>query len=137
MEDRLQWIRLQPQSWAHWDPVRGGVQAHALLTARYPQADCFIIQPPDNGPALAAARELYARKDGNGVTGFVAADSQRFVRVAGEFEVSLARDLRRGADGDAELSASRSREDPLVAFGEGELRCGFDGIHGRLLEALA
>ena len=24
MEDRLQWIRLQPQSWAHWDPVRGG-----------------------------------------------------------------------------------------------------------------
>ena len=58
MEDRLQWIRLQPQSWAHWDPVRGGVQAHALLTARYPQADCFIIQPPDNGPALAAAREL-------------------------------------------------------------------------------
>ena len=25
MEDRLQWIRLQPQAWADWEPVRGGL----------------------------------------------------------------------------------------------------------------
>ena len=34
MEDRLQWIRLQPQTWVHWDAVRGGLQAHSLLVRR-------------------------------------------------------------------------------------------------------
>ena len=58
MEDRLQWIRLQPATWAHWDPVRGGLQAHALLARRYPQADCFIVQPQSAGPAHDAARAL-------------------------------------------------------------------------------
>lgn len=38
MEERLAWIKRQPQSWAHWEPVRGGLQAHALLERRYPQA---------------------------------------------------------------------------------------------------
>ena len=58
MEDRLQWIRTQPQAWAHWDPVRGGLQTHALLAARYPQADCFIVQPAGGAAALAAATRL-------------------------------------------------------------------------------
>ncbi len=58
MEDRLQWIRLQPRTWVHWDAVRGGLQAHELLTRRYPQADCFVVQPQTDGPALAAARAL-------------------------------------------------------------------------------
>lgn len=58
MEDRLQWIRLQPKAWAHWDPVRGGLQAHALLARRYPQADCFVVQPQPAGPAHDAARAL-------------------------------------------------------------------------------
>ncbi len=58
MEDRLQWIRMQPAAWAHWDPVRGGLQAHALLARRYPQADCFIVQPQYAGPAQVAARAL-------------------------------------------------------------------------------
>ena len=40
MEDRLQWIRLRPQAWAHWEPVRGGLAAHALLERRYPGAEC-------------------------------------------------------------------------------------------------
>lgn len=31
MQDRLQWIKLQPQAWAHWGAVRGGLQAHAQL----------------------------------------------------------------------------------------------------------
>lgn len=58
MEDRLQWIRLQPQTWVHWDAVRGGLQAHSLLVRRYPQADCFVVQPQPAGPTHAAARAL-------------------------------------------------------------------------------
>ena len=42
MEDRLQWIRQAPQTWCHWDAVRGGLQAHALLSARYPKARCLV-----------------------------------------------------------------------------------------------
>lgn len=44
MEDRLQWIRQAPQSWCHWDAVRGGLQAHALVGARYPKARCQIYE---------------------------------------------------------------------------------------------
>lgn len=44
MEDRLQWIRQAPVSWCHWDPVRGGLQAHALVSARYPQARCQVYE---------------------------------------------------------------------------------------------
>lgn len=58
MEDRLQWIRLQPRTWVHWDAVRGGLQAHALLARRYPQADCYVVQPQPAGPAHVAARAL-------------------------------------------------------------------------------
>ena len=45
MEDRLQWIKLQPQAWAHWEPVRGGLEAHAKLTARYPNSECYVVEP--------------------------------------------------------------------------------------------
>ncbi len=44
MEARLGWIKLQPQNWAHWEPVRGGLQAHALLAQRYPDATCFVAE---------------------------------------------------------------------------------------------
>ena len=44
MQERLAWIKLQPQSWAHWEPVRGGLQAHALLAHRYPDARCFVTE---------------------------------------------------------------------------------------------
>jgi len=44
MEDRLQWIRLQPKAWAHWSAVRGGLQAQALLARRYPDAECFVVE---------------------------------------------------------------------------------------------
>lgn len=44
MQQRLDWIKLQPQSWAHWEPVRGGLQAHATLTQRYPQAHCVVFE---------------------------------------------------------------------------------------------
>ncbi len=42
MERRLQWMTLQPQSWVHWEPLRGGVQAQALLAARYPKSECYM-----------------------------------------------------------------------------------------------
>ena len=44
MQERLDWIKLQPQHWAHWEPVRGGLQAHAGLTRRYPQAGCYVAE---------------------------------------------------------------------------------------------
>jgi malonyl-CoA O-methyltransferase len=57
MEERLEWIKLQPQAWAHWEPVRGGLQAQALLAARYPQARCLAVEPVP-ARAAAAARAL-------------------------------------------------------------------------------
>ncbi len=42
MEDRLQWIKLEPRAWAHWEPVRGGLAAHELIERRYPRAPCFV-----------------------------------------------------------------------------------------------
>jgi len=47
MEERLDWIKLQPQSWAHWEPLRGGMQAHALLARRYPAAGCTVVESND------------------------------------------------------------------------------------------
>jgi len=43
MEDRLQWIRLEPKAWADWEPVRGGLAAHALIERRYPRAQSWIV----------------------------------------------------------------------------------------------
>jgi malonyl-CoA O-methyltransferase len=45
MQERLQWIRLQPQAWAHWESVRGGLAAHPELVQRYPKASCFVVEP--------------------------------------------------------------------------------------------
>ena len=45
MEERLAWIKLKPQTWAHWQPVTGGLQAHDLLSRRYPQAACVVSEP--------------------------------------------------------------------------------------------
>lgn len=50
MEDRLQWIKAQPRTWADWSPLRGGLEAHALLARRYRDAEAFVIEPE---PALA------------------------------------------------------------------------------------
>jgi malonyl-CoA O-methyltransferase len=43
MEDRLQWIVSMPPSWVHWEPMSGGINAQALLTKRYPQSTCYVI----------------------------------------------------------------------------------------------
>jgi SAM-dependent methyltransferase len=57
MQERLEWIRLHPQAWAHWEPVRGGLAAQPLLAGRYPQAQCLLVE---DQPARArhAARAL-------------------------------------------------------------------------------
>ena len=57
MEERLQWIRLQPRSWAHWEPLRGGLAAQALLERRYPQASCFVTGTRPE-PARAAVERI-------------------------------------------------------------------------------
>ncbi len=44
MEDRLQWMTLKPATWLHWEPVRGGLQAQALLETRYPNSECFVLE---------------------------------------------------------------------------------------------
>ena len=48
MQDRLQWIKLQPQAWAHWGAVRGGLKAHAHLALKYPKSQCFIVEASVN-----------------------------------------------------------------------------------------
>jgi malonyl-CoA O-methyltransferase len=50
MAERLQWITRQPTSWANWSPLRGGMDAHAALRKRYPQAVTHVVEA---SPALA------------------------------------------------------------------------------------
>ncbi len=45
MQERLQWIRLKPRAWADWEPVRGGLQAHAAVAQCYPGATSWIVEP--------------------------------------------------------------------------------------------
>lgn len=54
MEERLGWITLKPQHWAHWAPLRGGMQAHELLLKRYPEARCWMVEPEGVGANQAA-----------------------------------------------------------------------------------
>ena len=54
MEDRLQWIRQAPQAWCHWEAVRGGLQGHALVSARYPKAECVVVETSDASKGAAA-----------------------------------------------------------------------------------
>jgi malonyl-CoA O-methyltransferase len=53
MEERLAWIKLQPTAWAHWEPVRGGLQAHTLVARRYPNSACFVVSALVNQAQVA------------------------------------------------------------------------------------
>lgn len=44
MAQRLDWITRVPRRWAHWGPARGGLQAHAALVQRYPQAEVYLVE---------------------------------------------------------------------------------------------
>jgi malonyl-CoA O-methyltransferase len=56
MQERLQWIRLEPVAWADWEPVRGGLEAHALVERRYPKSKCFVVEPHSHRAQAAAQR---------------------------------------------------------------------------------
>jgi malonyl-CoA O-methyltransferase len=56
MEERLQWIRRAPQAWADWEPVRGGLEAHALVAQRYPQGRAYVVEPQAQRAAVARER---------------------------------------------------------------------------------
>ncbi|RYY91793.1 MAG: methyltransferase domain-containing protein [Comamonadaceae bacterium] len=59
MEERLQWIRRSPKAWADWEPVRGGVEGHALVAQRYPQGRVHVVEP--TAARADIAREALAR----------------------------------------------------------------------------
>lgn len=59
MEDRLQWIRQVPAAWCHWEAVRGGLEGHALVSARYPKARCFVVET--TGKAREAASQALSK----------------------------------------------------------------------------
>lgn len=56
MEQRLDWIVRQPRSVLHWEPLRGGLQAQALLARRYPGARAMVSAAlaPERRRALQA-----------------------------------------------------------------------------------
>jgi malonyl-CoA O-methyltransferase len=56
MADRLQWIRLEPLAWADWEPVRGGLEGHALVERRYPRARTLVAEPQPQCSAIAVER---------------------------------------------------------------------------------
>ena len=57
MLDRLQWIKLQPEAWAHWGAVRGGLQNHQQLVQKYPKSLCFVVEAQLNS-AQAATKNI-------------------------------------------------------------------------------
>ena len=78
MEQRLGWIREAPRAWCHWDPVRGGLEAHALLRERYPDARCTVNETAEHRQAVArealAPAWWRAQRWGRGAVTFGAPD---------------------------------------------------------------
>lgn len=60
MVQRLKWFREPPESWLHWEPLRGGIQAQRLLRGLLPQAS-WHVSAADLPLALEATREPSAR----------------------------------------------------------------------------
>ena len=60
MQERLQWIVKAPAAWCDWDPLRGGVQGHALVGERFPHAASQIAET-SSPRGLAAAQARFAR----------------------------------------------------------------------------
>ncbi|MDZ4145255.1 MAG: biotin synthase [Burkholderiales bacterium] len=56
MEERLQWIRLQPDPWLHWEPLRGGLDAHSAIQRRYPKSECFVVEAPVDHSKFASKK---------------------------------------------------------------------------------
>lgn len=57
MQERLQWIVKAPAAWCDWDPLRGGMQGHALVGERFAQAVSQIAETSSpRGEAAVRAR---------------------------------------------------------------------------------
>lgn len=57
MQERLQWIVKAPSAWCDWDPLRGGMQGHALVGERFAQAVSQIAETSSpQGEAAVRAR---------------------------------------------------------------------------------
>ncbi len=56
MHERLQWILKKPATWLHWDPLRGGLQAHDLVAQHYPDSSCYVPEA-HMGRAQAAIKK--------------------------------------------------------------------------------
>ena len=59
MLDRLQWIKLQPQAWAHWGAVRGGLKSHQKLVEKYPESVCYVAEAQAKRAQVATKKLAY------------------------------------------------------------------------------
>lgn len=60
MQQRLDCITIQPQSWIHWDAAKGGLQAHRHLQQRYIHAQCIQADMRDIQRTLSTVDLLWA-----------------------------------------------------------------------------
>lgn len=44
MEERLEWIRMAPRTWVDWQPLNGGIRAHARVAQRYPGSEAYVAE---------------------------------------------------------------------------------------------
>lgn len=65
MQERLDFIKLQPRVWVHWGPQRGGLNADLALQQRYPQAKVWwanqVPAPAQQGRWWQVSRWLGAK----------------------------------------------------------------------------
>ncbi|RRD58767.1 methyltransferase domain-containing protein [Comamonadaceae bacterium OH2545_COT-014] len=68
MAERLDWITLPVRRWAHWSPRHGGMEGHALVAARFPQAEALGVPAGEVPPPSAPPRPWWhpARWAGTG-----------------------------------------------------------------------
>jgi malonyl-CoA O-methyltransferase len=56
MQERLDFIKLQPQQWVHWGALRGGLAAQRALEQLYPKALVWLAgEPPAHAQATRRA----------------------------------------------------------------------------------
>ncbi len=60
MQERLQWMAQAPAAWCDWDPLRGGVQGHALVAQQWPQAASQVAET-SSPQGLARAQALLGK----------------------------------------------------------------------------
>jgi malonyl-CoA O-methyltransferase len=59
MQERLDFIKQQPQKWVNWGTLRGGLVAHRALEQRYPKAQVWLAgEPPQRLQATRQALQI-------------------------------------------------------------------------------